>query len=134
MTSTLMTRPADTTAARRRWFALDALVTGGNGLAYLAAAGPLADLLGGDAATYRWVGAFLLAYAAAVGAYAARPRSTAAGWAIVGANVAWVLASLDVAVTGALDLDTAGRTWAVAQALVVGALAAVQAGALRRRD
>lgn len=133
MSATQLDRTPDTTAARRRWFGLDALVTGANGAAYLVAAGPLADLLGGDPTTFRWIGAFLVAYAVGVGAYAAAPRATAPGWAIVGANVLWVVVSLEVALTGALDLDAAGRGWAVAQALVVGALATIQAGVLRRR-
>ncbi|NYJ03664.1 hypothetical protein HNR19_004362 [Nocardioides thalensis] len=131
MTATQLDHTA--TTARRRWFGLDALVTGANGLAYLVAAGPLTDLLGGDATTFRWIGAFLLAYAVAVGAYAAAPRSAAVGWVIVGANAVWVVASLEVAVTGALDLDAVGRGWAAAQALVVGALAAIQASVLRAR-
>ena len=45
---------------RRFWFGVDAAVTGVNAAAYLAAAGPLADLFGGEAATYRWLGGFLV--------------------------------------------------------------------------
>lgn len=132
MTATQLDRPT-ATPARRTWFGLDAVVSAANGLAYLVAAGPLTDLLGGDATTFRWVGGFLVAYALAVGAYAAAPRAVAPGWAIVGANAVWVVASLEVALTGALELDAAGRGWVVAQALVVGALAAIQASVLRRR-
>ncbi len=117
----------------RLWFGADAVVTGANALVYLLAADPLADLLGGDASTYRVLGAFLALYAAGVALYARGPLGAAAGWTIVGANAVWVLASLDVALTGALDLGTAGRVWALAQALVVAELALLQARGLRRR-
>ena len=45
---------------------LDAAVTGANGLAYLAAAGPLEDLLGVEAAALRGIGTVLILFAAAV--------------------------------------------------------------------
>ncbi|MCR1785247.1 hypothetical protein KVF89_22095 [Nocardioides carbamazepini] len=133
-------RPAAPTAARpaalasrRLWFGADAVVTGGNAVAYLAVAGPLADLLGGGAGTWRGIGAFLLAYAAGVALYARSPRSTRTGWAIVATNAVWVIASVDVAVTGAFDLDPIGRCWVVAQALVVAAFVLLQARVLRAR-
>lgn len=130
--TTLATTSAPATRLRL-WFGADAVVTGANALVYLAAAGPLAGLLGGDAATYRVLGAFLALYAAGVALYARGALGPAGGWTIVGANAVWVAASLDVAVTGALDLDTAGRVWAIAQALVVAELALLQARGLRRR-
>ncbi|WGX96964.1 hypothetical protein [Nocardioides sp. L-11A] len=137
MTTTL-TRPdhpaaRSALASRRFWFGADAVVTGTNGLVYLAAAGALVDLLGGDAGTWRAVGAFLLVYAAGVALYARSPRSARAGWAIVVANTLWVVASLDVAVTGALDLDPVGRGWVVAQAVVVASFVLLQARVLRAR-
>lgn len=119
------------TATRRFWFTADALVTGANALVYLVAAGPLADLFGGDAATWRGTGAFLLVYAAGVGLYARAPRSAALGWAIVAANALWVIVSLEVALTGALDLDPLGRAWTVSQAAVVAGFAVFQARVLR---
>ncbi len=130
--TTLATTPA--TAPRLRlWFAADAAVSGANAVLYLVAAGPIADLLGGDATAYRVLGGFLAVFAAGVALYARGPLRPAAGWTVVGANAVWVAASLDVALTGALGLDTAGRVWAVAQALVVAELALMQARGLRRR-
>ncbi len=117
----------------RLWFAADAGITAVNALAYLAAAGPLAELLGGDPSTYRAVGAFLAGYAVAVGLYARSSLSPRLGWAIVAGNAVWVLASLEVALVGAFDLDGAGRAWVVLQALVVADLALLQARSLRRR-
>lgn len=126
--------PAVTAGSRARlWFAADAVITGVNALAYLAAAGPLSDLLGGDPSTYRAVGVFLAGYAVVVGLYARSSLSPRLGWAIVAGNAVWVLASLEVALVGALDLDGAGRAWVVLQALVVADLALLQARSLRRR-
>lgn len=130
---TTIATPHSIASSRRLWFAADAVVTGANGVAYLAAAPLLADLLGGDALTHRWIGGFLLAFAVAVAVYARSSMPVRAGWAIVVANVLWVVASVDVAITGALGLDDLGRGWAVAQALVVAAFAALQARALRTR-
>lgn len=113
---------------------LDAVVTAANALAYLAAAGPLAGLLGFDAAVLRGIGLFLLAFAAFVWQVGARTDPPAgAVRAVVAVNVAWVAGSL---VLAALDLgspSTAGTVWVVLQAAVVGAFAEAQLLLLRRR-
>ncbi len=113
---------------------LDAAVTGANGLAYLAAAGPLEDLLGLDAAFLRTIGGFLLVFAALVWATGARavPRRGAVR-AVIAVNVAWVLGSLALAVFGLASPSSAGTVWAVLQAGVVGVFAELQVAALRRR-
>ncbi len=126
MTTTAMTRTID-----KRWFGLDAIVTGANGAAYLLGAGLLAEHLGADAATYRWLGVALLLYGALVGWYASSGRTAAPGWVIVDANVVWVAASLVVVASGMLDLTGLGATWGVAQALVVAAFAGLQIRSLR---
>ncbi|KRB76332.1 hypothetical protein ASE01_15140 [Nocardioides sp. Root190] len=133
--TTLATPRTTSTATGRRplWFAADAVVTGVNAAAYLALAGPLADLLGGDPTAYRAIGAFMVGYALVVGLYARSTMSRRTGWAIVVGNLVWVLASLEVAATGVLGLDTAGRIWVVAQALVVADLALLQGRSLRAR-
>ena len=74
-----------------------------------------------------------LAYAVAVALYARSPLSAGLGWTIVAGNAVWVVASLEIAATGAFDLDTAGRVWAVLQAVVVADLALLQARSLRAR-
>ncbi|MFC7503975.1 hypothetical protein, partial [Nocardioides sp. GCM10030258] len=86
-----------------------------------------------QAATYRWLGVFMLGYAAVVGLYARSSLSKRTGWAVVVGNVVWVLASLEVALTGMFDIDGFGRAWVVAQALVVADLALMQARSLRAR-
>jgi hypothetical protein len=111
---------------------LDALVTGVNGVAYLAAAEPLEELLGVSAALMRPVGAFLVLFAAVVWFVATRrvvPRGAAL--AIAAANAVWALGSLVFAAAGASSPSTVGTVWVVLQALVVGGFAALQALATR---
>ena len=107
---------------------LDAVVTGANGVAYLAAAEPLEDLLGVSAGLLRPVGAFLVLFAAAVWFVASRrvvPR--AAVLAIAAANAVWAIGSLLFAAAGASSPSTVGTAWLLLQALVVGGFAALQA-------
>lgn len=132
----LVVGPADTAIPARRLrqvLALDALVTSGNGLAYLLAAGPLATFLGLSKDLLVPIGVFLLAYGVAVGTAAARvhpPR--AASLAIIAANVAWAVASVAALLTGALSPTLIGGLWIAAQAVVVGGFAAAKNWALRR--
>jgi hypothetical protein len=111
---------------------LDAVVTGANGVAYLAAAEPLEDLLGVSAELMRPIGAFLVLFAAAVWFVATRrmvPR--AAVLAIATANAVWALGSLAFAAAGASSPNTVGTVWVLLQALVVAGFAALQALASR---
>lgn len=132
-TTTAPLASATSTTTGRFWFAADSVISGVNGLAYLALAGPVADLLGGNAAAYRWVGVFMLAYATVVGLYARSAMSRRLGWAIVVGNAVWVIASIDVAAFAMLGLDGPGRVWILVQAVVVADLALFQARALRAR-
>ncbi|MBO2447428.1 hypothetical protein J4573_10050 [Actinomadura barringtoniae] len=110
---------------------LDAVVTGANGLAYLALAKPLEDLLGLDAGYGVAVGVFLLVYAAAVWAISGRMNRWAVT-AVIEANVVWAVLSVVAVVTGWLSLNTVGNVWAIMQAVVVAGFAGVQYAALRR--
>ena len=112
---------------------LDAVVTGANGAAYLAAAGPLSDLLGLSEALLRAAGAFLLAYAAVVWIVGTRreiPRGPV--YAIVGANAIWAVDSVVMAIAGWGDATTAGTVWILLQAVVVAAFAELQLAGVRR--
>jgi hypothetical protein len=104
---------------------LDAAVSGANGVAYLAAAGPLEDLLGLPAAWLRAAGLVLVAFAALV-ALAARRPSAGAVRAIVAVNAAWAIGSLVLAIAGWGSPETAGTVWIVLQALVVAGFAELQ--------
>ena len=124
---------ADRGALLRVALKLDALVTAGNGAAYLVAAGPLGDLLGLSPALLRGTGAFLLAFAAAVLVIGTRSTVPRAGvLAVVALNAIWALDSLAAAVTGWGSPTTAGTVWIVLQALTVAAFALLQAAGLRR--
>ncbi|OKK04349.1 hypothetical protein AMK26_13315 [Streptomyces sp. CB03234] len=115
----------------RRFLALDAVVTGANGLAYVLASAPLGRLLGVDATLLLELGLFLTAFAAGVGHLASRPRPTAtAVKLVVDANVAWAALSV-VALVAWLSPSTAGALWIPVQAATVAGFAALQWSALR---
>ncbi|MBF6414778.1 hypothetical protein [Nocardia cyriacigeorgica] len=112
---------------------LDAVVTAANGLAYLALSGPIESLLGLDTAVGIPIGIFLTLYGIGVALVGlpARINPTAVRTVIAG-NAAWAVLSLVALFVIGLDLTVAGALWAVLQALVVGAFAALQYLGLRR--
>lgn len=113
---------------------LDAVVTGLNGAAYLAAAPLLDDLLGLSGGLLRGVGVFLLCYAAAVWLVGAGPRiSGVAVEAVIAANVLWAVGSVVAVATGLGSPTTLGAIWLVLQAVVVAGFATAQLAGLRRR-
>ncbi|AWW36817.1 hypothetical protein [Streptomyces cadmiisoli] len=118
----------------RRFLALDAAVTGVNGLAYLAASGPLGRLLGVGSGLLLVLGAVLAAYAAAVGLLAARRHPPALPVrAVIETNLAWAVLSF-VALALWLTPSTAGAVWGVLQALTVAGFALLQHVALKARQ
>ncbi|MER5207286.1 hypothetical protein [Streptomyces sp. NPDC002825] len=122
------TRPQ---SAVRRFLALDAVVTGANGIAYLAASGPLGELLGVDAGLLLELGLFLTVFAAGVAWLASRPQPPAlAVKLVVDANVLWAVLSL-VALVAWLEPTTAGLLWTPVQAATVAGFAGLQWAALR---
>jgi hypothetical protein len=124
------TRPAELLRLALR---LDAGVTGLNGAGYLAGASLLDGVLGLDATLLRWVGAFLLAYAAVVWVVGNRPAiSVAAAGAVVAANLVWAVDSIALAALDWGSPSTLGTVWVLLQAGVVGGFAALQWVALRR--
>ncbi|KQV21277.1 MULTISPECIES: hypothetical protein [unclassified Kitasatospora] len=115
----------------RKVLALDAVVTGGNGLAYLAFSGPLGELLGIDRMVLLDIGAFLLLFGAGVGFLASRREPSAlAVKALVDANVVWSVLSI-VAMVVRFEPSTAGLVWIPMQAATVAGFAALQWLALR---
>ncbi|MFI9510768.1 hypothetical protein [Nocardia sp. NPDC052566] len=111
----------------------DAVVTTGNGLAYLALSGPLETLLGLDQKIGIPIGVFLTLYGLAV-AVTGLPKTinTTAATVVAAGNTAWVVVSLAALVEGALDLNLVGSIWTVMQAGTVGAFAAMQYLGVRR--
>ncbi len=107
----------------------DAVVTGANGVAYLALAGPLEDLLGLSSPLLRGVGAFLVAFAAFVAL-----AGTRSPLVVIGGNIAWAAGSVVAAVAGWGSPETVGTVWIVLQAITVGAFAELGLIGLRRRS
>ncbi|MFJ3669229.1 hypothetical protein ACIPSE_22530 [Streptomyces sp. NPDC090106] len=129
-----LVRTGDPGRALRRLLALDAVVTGANGIAYLAASGPLGRLLGAGSALLLALGAFLTVYAAGVGLLASRARPAAPPVRlVVEANLLWATLSC-VALALWLTPTTAGAVWTVLQAVAVAAFAAAQHLSLRARQ
>ncbi|MER7107724.1 hypothetical protein [Streptomyces sp. NPDC000229] len=115
----------------RRFLALDAVVTGANGLAYALASAPLGRLLGVDATLLLELGLLLTAFAAGVGYLASRAQPpTTAVKLVVDANVVWAVLSV-VALAAWLSPSTAGTVWIPMQAATVAGFAALQWSALR---
>ncbi|WP_406234568.1 hypothetical protein [Nocardia sp. NBC_01009] len=112
---------------------LDAVITGANGLAYLALSGPLETLLGLDTRIGIPIGIFLTLYGIAV-ALIGTPATINTGLVrtIVTGNAAWAVISLVALIEGALEVNTIGGVWTVMQAATVGGFAALQYLGLRR--
>ncbi|MFJ3205523.1 hypothetical protein [Streptomyces sp. NPDC086989] len=134
MSATLLGSIARTTVpqtALRRFLALDAVVTAGNGLAYAAFSVPLGRLLGVGHATLLELGLFLTLYGSGVGWLAARRRPPVpAVRCVIAANCAWAVLSL-VSLFLWNAPTAAALVWIPAQALTVAAFALCQQLALR---
>lgn len=110
----------------------DALASGAMGLLLVAAAAPLAGLLGLPESLLRIAGASLLPFAAIVawvGTRAEPPR--AAVWAVVVYNALWVVESFALLLLGWYVPTALGIAFIVAQAVVVAAFAEMQVFGLR---
>lgn len=129
-----LARTDDPHTMLRRFLALDAVVTGANGLVHLLGSGPVGRFLGVDSGLLLGLGAFLAAYGAVVGVLASRGRPPAlAVRAVVEANLLW--AALSCAALGLwLSPSTAGAVWTVLQAITVAGFALLQYAALRARQ
>lgn len=111
----------------RAWFAIDAAVTGVNGLAYVAVSNGLESILGVPAPVLRTIGWGLMLFALVVAWHArSSPSRPNIGRLIIGTNSLWVVASILVASMGALDLSTIGRVWVLLQGFVVAGLTVAQ--------
>lgn len=128
---TALARTSDPKTMLRRFLALDAVVTTGNGLAYAAASGPLGRFLGVDAGLLLTLGVFLTLYGVGVGYLASRKSPpTLPVQVVIEANGAWAVLSV-VALAAWLSPSTAGAVWIPLQAVTVGGFAALQYAALR---
>lgn len=112
---------------------LDAVVTGLNGIAYLALATVLESFFGVPTAVQYPVGVFLLLYSLGVLALGTRKEINRTGLtAVIVANLLWVVLSLVAVGSGLLSPTGVGAVWTVLQSLVVGGFAALQYVGLKR--
>lgn len=111
----------------------DAVASGATGLLLAAGAGLLFPLLGLDEAFMRAAGLFLIPFALVVAFIGTRRTvSRPLAWVIVAVNILWVVESLMVAFGPGHAPTGLGLAFVLAQAVVVGAFAAVQALALAK--
>ncbi|WP_406014856.1 hypothetical protein OG520_26400 [Streptomyces sp. NBC_00984] len=111
----------------------DVILTGANGIGYLALATVLDSLLGVPLPVQYAVGVFLTVYALWVLTVSRQEDiSRGAVTVVIALNAAWAVAGVVTVVLDALTATTVGNGWIVFQALVVGAMGAVQYAGLRR--
>jgi hypothetical protein len=126
-------RAAESDGFARLALKLDAVVTGLNGIAYLALATVLDSFFGVTTGVQYPVGAFLLLYALGVLAIGTRKEINRTGLTtVIAANLLWFVLSLVVVISDALSPTGAGAVWIVLQSLVVGGFAALQYIGLKR--
>jgi hypothetical protein len=115
-----LVQPRQNQSLLRRAFALDAVATGGLGLAMAIAAEPLQPWLGLPVGLLREAGFICLAFAAFLAYALTRPLLTQgmARFAIA-VNVTWILASFGLLATGWVQPTALGVAFVIAQALAV---------------
>jgi hypothetical protein len=113
---------------------LDAVACGALGVASLAGAPVLDDLLGVPVVPLASLGVFLVAWAVVLWVISSRrPRvSKTAAWVVILFNLAWTVDSAVVVAAGWFPLTAIGVAFVLAQAAAVVIIAAAQFYALRR--
>ena len=124
MTSTSVATSVANSTFLRRVLLVDATASGGMGVLFLLAAGPMESLLGLPATLLRGVGLFLIPFAGFLVWLAPRASERQAVVRFVAAgNVLWIVASVLLLVSGRVDPTPLGTGFVVLQALVVAVFA-----------
>ncbi len=117
----------------RRVLLLDAVSSGAMGLAMIAFAELLADLLQLPVELVSQAGIILLPFAAFVGFVASRSEpARLAVWAIIAINIVWVVDSVVLLFTGWVAPNALGHVFVIGQAAVVLTLADFEYMGLKR--
>ncbi len=135
MTAIPASRPAALVPAKLLRLALlaDAAASGAMGLLLLAGGAALSGPFGLPAALLQGAGAALLPWAALVFWMSRRPSLPGWGvWAIIGLNLAWVVESVLLLLSGWVSPTGLGIAFVLAQAAAVDAFATAQWLGLRR--
>ena len=113
----------------------DAVASGATGLLMIAGAEALTGLLGLPVPLMREAGLLLVPYVALVAFVGTRENiSPGAVKAIIALNVAWVLGSVGLLVSGLVAPTMLGHAFVIVQAIAVGVFAELQIIGLRRAD
>ena len=119
----------------RRVLAVDAVTSGAMGLAMIAFAGLIANLLQLPVDLVREAGIILLPFAAFVGFIASRREpARLAVWIIVALNAVWVVDSIVLLFTGWVAPNALGYVFVIAQAAVVLVFADLEYRGLKRSN
>lgn len=118
----------------RRALQLDALATGATGILLLGGTSLLASLLNLPASLMIYAGIFCVGWALTLGFASLRER-IASGfvWTIIVANVAWVIGSVALLLSGYVQPTPLGYAFVIAQALAVDLFASLQIFAMWKR-
>jgi hypothetical protein len=117
----------------RRVLVVDAVSSGGMGVALWALAGPIAALTKLPQALLSEAGLVLLPFAAFVGYLASRSVPSRVGvWIVIALNVVWAIDSMALLVTGWVEPNMLGYAFVIGQAAVVAVLAELEYVGLRR--
>jgi hypothetical protein len=118
----------------RRVLTVDALISGVTGAMMIVAADVLAGLLDVPATLLRYAGIALIPFVAYV-FYLSRRASLAPAsvWLVIALNVAWVIASGVLLLSGRIHPNAFGYAFVVAQAIAVAAFAELQYVGLRAK-
>lgn len=118
----------------RRVVQLDAAATGATGLLLLGGTSFLHSLLNLPVSLLTYAGIFSVGWALTLGIASLRERlSQSFVWTIIIANVAWVIGSVALLVSGYVSPSFLGYAFVIAQALAVDIFAALQFFGLRRQ-
>ena len=117
----------------RRALVADAAISGATGVLLVLAGGVLAQPLAVPESLLRYAGVVLIPFAMYLGLVARRDEvQRATVLAIIGLNVAWVIASLWLVLGGPIQPNVLGYAFIVGQAVAVAAFAELQYVGLRR--
>lgn len=117
----------------RRLLLTDALISGASGLLMFFGASALETVLAVPAGLFRWAGISLIPFTAALLVLARNePLPRSGVWAVIGANAAWVIASVLLLVSGEIAPNWLGSAFILVQAVAVAVLAEMQYVGLRR--
>lgn len=118
----------------RRVLQLDAAATGATGLLLLGGTSLLHSLFNLPATLLIYAGIFSVAWAAILGFASLKQEiSRSFVWAVILGNVAWVIGSVALLVSGYISPTWLGYAFVIAQALAVDVFAALQFFGLRRQ-